>query len=451
LEEEVIKPNTILKSVAYSFVIMLASYTVAAQQNESIKVQLGLHAIDDAFRKSQTVVPVFNFNSPEIEGIEDFGIKTGKKHATQTFKPILPDMPNCRDTGYTYFYFGGAENSPSKGYVLGIIGNKRSKDSISYLWIDRNMNFDLNDDGPPLKFYNKADFYLDLHFSHPNQINAIHIIRISRFDVGKNAAYKKLVNEHFQKNSGNKQFAGLENSFREQRINLRSTDVIIGSDSFKIALKDNNANGIFNEIDQDEIIVDTYGKEEMQGFSFPITKKETAFERNGKRYLVQSIDPTGKYIQFKEQIDATLEKQLVRGKKLPNQTIQHANDSLKNTTLRKFRRKPVYILYFNLDTPPSKEEIEILRTIHTQFGKKINIILLNYGDSRAKVHGWKLRNGIQFTVGMTTQEQLNKYYVESLPYSFLTRKRLKLAEINITSQEILKQLQQRYPSKKPTL
>lgn len=440
-----------MKSIAYFLIGLqyLGITPLFAQLTQ--KVNLELIAIDDVFRKSQTVIPVFSYKQNPIEGIEDFGIKTNKRHVTETFNPVLPKMEMCKDTSYTFFYFGGAENSPIKGYVLGIVGNYSKKDSISYLWIDRNMNLDLNDDGPPLLFYNKPEFYLDIRFANPNNPIANHIVRISRFETSKNTAYKKLVNEHFQKNSGTKEFRGLDYAFREQRINLRSSDIIIGTDSFRLSIKDNNSNGIFNEIETDEIIIDNYGKEEINGISFTIHKKETAFERNGKRYIVTKIDPAGNYIEFIEQQNANLEKQLKTGKKIPAFTVIHANDSLKNTPLRKYRKKPIYIVYWNLDNPPSKEEIEIWKTIHNQYGKKIHLILLNYGDSRGKVHGWKLRNGLYCTVAMSNQEQLNRYYVESLPSRFMTGKRLKLKEISITSQEVLEQLQKKYPSKKAKL
>ncbi len=85
-------------------------------------------------------MPVYKFDSMRIEPYAKFGVDMGKNQVWYTIKQ-LPDMTGCKDTGYTYIYFSGADNSSNKGYLLTLIGNYvRSRRSM-YFYIDRNNDF----------------------------------------------------------------------------------------------------------------------------------------------------------------------------------------------------------------------------------------------------------------------------------------------------------------------
>jgi hypothetical protein len=93
--------------------------TVSAQ---TIRIEARKNVMDDAFAKSQSILPVYKFDSMRIEPYAKFGVDMGKNQAWYTIKQ-LPDMAGCKDTGYTYIYFSGSDNAINKGYLLTLIGN----------------------------------------------------------------------------------------------------------------------------------------------------------------------------------------------------------------------------------------------------------------------------------------------------------------------------------------
>jgi hypothetical protein len=101
-------------------------------------------------------------------------------------------------------------------------------------------------------------------------------------------------------------------------------------------------------------------------------------------------------------------------------------------------------MFWNFESPTFAQDTANLGIIQREFGDKIHIITLNYGETPKKVLGWAHRNNIKYTVGIANKKLLDKYYVEALPTSFLTNKRQRLCEINLTSQEILERLRKQY-------
>lgn len=409
-----------------------------------IHLELDQRATDDQFRKSQAIIPVFKYKGQPFEGVSEFGIKTSKNHKPEMFTAKFPDMTGMRDTAYTFLFFGANEAKHPLGYVFCLLGNNNRMQNNTYIWIDRNMNLDLSDDGAPDIFSNLLDVYHIIKLYNPVEPGAYHEIQISRYEFDKNIQYKKLLDEHYKKNSGNKVFAGADYSFREQRINIHAANYKNGNDSFKIALKDFNCNGLYNDKGFDQILLGEYNTPELGGVIFEMEGKTLSFEWNQKKYIITQIDPSGKFIDFYYDSKAQPDRQLKFGKKIPKFKVAFADDQIKPRKIRKFRRKPVYVMFWNFESPTFAQDTANLGIIQREFGDKVHIITLNYGEAPKKVLGWAHRNHIKYTVGIANKKLLEKYYVETLPTSFLTNKKQRLCEINLTSQELLERLRKQY-------
>jgi len=434
-----------LKFFHISYILVFLFGTSFAQAREVFRLELDKTSVDDQFRKTQAIIPVFKYTGQPFEGISDFGLKTSKKQKPETFEIKFPDMTGMKDTSYTYLFFGGNTQSPPIGYVFCIIGNNSRYDGPTYIWIDRNLNLDLSDDGKPDVFLNNVENDHEIKLYNPTNKNAYHTIRLTRFEFHKNMPYKKLVDDHYHKNAGNKVFAGTDYSFREQRLNIRAADFKHGQDSFRIALKDVNCNGIFSDVEFDQVLIGKYGQEELGEIIFEQDKKSNGFERNLKRYTISHIDPAGRYIAFYYDSTSELTRQLLYCKKIPKFKVFFPNAEVKSKKIRKYKKKPVFLVFWNLSNPTLKDDTAALSAIHREFGDKIHVIALNYGDSPGKVEGWVLRNKIPYTVGMASKDILDMYFVETIPATFFTNKKQRLCEINLTSQELLAQLRVKYP------
>jgi hypothetical protein len=402
------------------------------------KVLLDQYVEDEKSKKLQSLIAVYRYKGQPFEDPINNGVET--KNEFGRFYAKLPDMKGVRDTSYAYIYFGAlGERKELSGYVLAIIGhNTRQVNQPSTLiWLDRNYNLDLSDDGAPDTFSNNIT-QKDLTFINPQVKNATYTINISRFAFTFNARYIGMLDDYYRENSGTKKFAGALYSFREQRINTIGGDYK-GTDSFRIAIKDANCNGLYNDAGIDFILVGDYRTPIMPDVAIPIEAKagKTYFERNGRRYNVLEIDRVGAFITLQPDEHAKVRNALVPGKKIRKFRFQTTDKEKKTVSIRKFRKKPTYIYVWRFDQPGFDADTTALRIIARDFADKINLVTLNYGETPKELKSFKKRNSINWTIGQSTMKINEKLFIEKYPMGVLTKKRLKVKQVSISPSELL--------------
>ncbi len=396
-------------------------------------------AKDKTFYKSQAIIPVFLLQNDTIEENVAFGVEDKLKNKKRTI--ILPlGIAGQRNTGYGYLYSGAANQSFAKGYLLFLITNNSRNNLPALIFFDKNIDFDLSNDGPPDTMHFYTD-YLDIHLHNPNYGNAKHIIKISRFDYKNQQKYINLTDIHYKKHSGSKNYMGTYYSFREQRLNVLAYNFKNQNDSFTIAIKDNNCNGLFND-ENDEIFISNYRTEHFTETSFMIDKNNVAhIETNGKMFKIDGITYNGSSININQVTDKQFIYQLNVGKKIPKTRFQLADTGkIKTKKIRKFRRKPSYIYFSNSRTDNIEEDTAYLRKIHTEFGKKINVIFINSGDIPREAKKMAILGRLPYTCGISDQNIDNLWFINRKPIGFLTKKRLKLQQVGITPIKLYNQL-----------
>lgn len=428
------------------YLIMILGLPCTGQ--EVIQLDLNQRITDDQFIKTQAIMPVFWYTGLPFEGHKNFGIKPSKKIEEEQFSIRFPEMHSIQDTSYMYLFFGEAPKTP-RGYVFCVLGKNQLTEPYTLLWIDRNQNLDLTDDGPPDTFYNIANFYLDISIPNPQYPQAFHLVRISRFKPEKNQEYRKLADQHIQKNSGNRAFSGTYLSFREQRLNIKSTQYKSTTDSFRISIKDHNANGLYNDSDQDQIIINQYNTEEAGSLTFTIQSKQTHFEWNQKTYEVLKIEPSGAYIQFIHRPNQAAQRQLRKYKKIPRFTYHPAEPDAKPRNIRKHKGKPLFIYLFDPGNPQTHQDTLALGKLHRNHKEEIQILMLNYGESLRKAIGWKHSNKSALTLGIIDQKTAQKLHIYNLPTTIFLCKKQRICEINLNSQQILEYFEQKQQQQQP--
>lgn len=416
-------------------VSLFKAYSVYAA--DTLVVPLNIRAIDDKFRKSQAIIPVFKYKGQPFEGITQFGIDTKKE--PEKFYATLPDMTGISDTSYGFIFFGGSNNSKLNGYVFVIIGHNTRNMYPAKIWVDKNFNLDMSDDGPPDTFYNQTPF-LDIYLKNPDVSAEGFICRISRFDFLKNLQYKMLLDDHYKNNSGSKIFAGADYSFREQRLNILAGDVKWGNDSFRLAIKDENCNGKFDEPGEDRILIGHYNQDELGTTIIEISPKTTWFERSGKVWKILRIDPSGKFITFIHDETKQIKNALYLNKKIPKVKYLAAEKQKKEIKIRKHRGKPLYLYFWNTSVAGFEEDTLYLRKIQNEFGNQIKILALNYGDEIPFIRGMKNKYRWNWEVGFSSLEINKSYFVESFPSSYITNKRQRLKAAGVSPKELYTRL-----------
>ncbi len=409
--------------------ITLIGIFVGAQ---TIKIEMEKKVQDDFFDKSQSILPIYKYTGTSIEPYSKFGLEIDKTKPWYTIKK-MPDMEGVRDTGYTYIYFAGADNAESQGYLLTLVGNYRRSRRTVYFYIDRNNDFDFTNDGLPDSItVRDEDFEIELENS--TIPGATYAIKLSRFKYGENVRYKNLLTEHYKTHSGSKIFTDINYCYREQRYNSVAGHYKSGTDSFTVGIKDMNVNGVYNESCGDQLYVGPYKSQIVSDELFNIVPNisNTAFEWNGKKYKVESIETTGSYIVIKEDANAQLSNKLEIGKKTPN--FSYVNVLNKKHELKEYRKREIFIYFWDKETL-SSEDTTYLNKLHSEF-PELKILALNYGDEPKQVKIIYFYDRVKYPMGYANSEIASKYFLEDVSRGYYLGKRCKLKDDNITPKEM---------------
>jgi hypothetical protein len=404
---------------------------------QNIRVPLTERMEDDNISKSLAILPVYVFQSDSIESNTMFGVERDKTEPKLVIKKF-PNMAHVRDTGYTFIYFSGANNVDNKGYCLTLIGNfKRSRRTI-FFFIDRNNNLDFTDDGEPdsMTYF---QFETVFTFHNINNPQAQHQVRASRIEYGKNLKYKMLLTEHFKKHSEGRIFSDINYCYREQRLNTLGGVYRSDEDSFVLAIKDLNNNGLFNESCIDKIYIgstkDQVNTDEMNWIQPSFS--DIYFEWNKKRYQVVNIDPAGAYIEIRLVENAVLMRELKVGEKIP--LFSFVNIHNEKEEIKSYKKKPVFIYFWSKDKLSAADSM-YLRKIHEEYQDKIAVVALNYGDPPRSVRIIHFYDRIKWPIGFASYQIGRAFYLENPPRGYLVAKRLKMANDDVSPEEVYRML-----------
>lgn len=423
-------------------ICLLSISRLSFAQNATHKINLDQYVEDEKSVKMRSVIPIYSYTGQPFEDPINNGVETKNKFGH--FYAKLPDMTGIRDTSYGYIFYGGIPDKKDlPGYVLIVLGkNMRQINQSALMWVDRNYNLDMTDDGPPDTLYHNKTLN-DIVLHHPNNYAATYTISISRLPAGSIPPYLSMMADYFKENSGSKKFVNIIYSLGEVRMNTIGGNFKHGNDSFKIGIKDLNCNGYYNDAEKDYLLVGEYGAEIMPDNRIVISKngKPVYFERNGKRFNVTKIDPLGRFIEIQIDTTAPLKHSLVVGKKIKKFKYLKIGDKNKKVSIKKNRRKPTYIYVWHLGQNGFKEDTAILREIALKYGNKINLVTLNYGENPKELRAFQRRNRINWSIGQSTRIINDQLFLESFPLGILTAKRLKIKQVRISPKELLILLQ----------
>jgi hypothetical protein len=412
-------------------------------QNQQITVEMNQFVQDAKSIKLKSVIPIYKYTGQPMEDPINNGL--GEKIKFGYFKAKLPNMTGMRDTSYGFIFYGGIEDRKElPGYVLIFLGQNLRNTQYALIWVDRNYNLDLSDDGAPDTLY-EGNNYLDLNFVHPKAFNSIYTVSLNRIPLaGGLPPYLIMLQDYYKVNSGSKKFESIYSSLGELRLNTIAGDFKNEKDSFRLGIKDFNCNGFYNEAEKDYLLLGKYGEEILPDNRIEISKKKgkTYFEHNGIRYNIVYIDPVGAKVKIEIDTNAVLENSLVVGRKIKKFKYQLVSeDKDKKISIKKRRRKPTYIYVWHLGQEGFTEDTAALRIIARDYSKRINLVTLNYGETPKQIKAFKRINRINWKIGQSTIAINEILHLEQFPHMILTGKRLKIKQLKISPKELLLLLQ----------
>jgi len=402
----------------------------------SFRVENKIRAIDDRFGRSMLVAPCFQYTNP----IEEFRNIGSAGQQLQKAPIRLPDMRACKDTAYGFIFFGGTTSGFAPGYVLMVLGNNRRLELPHPVWVDRNNNLDLSDDGPPdtSVYYRTA---IDIRIPSAAPGGGEYSVRLSRFPSDSFFSYKNMVNEFYKKFSGTKKFADANHSFREQRLNILASDSRHGSDSFRLGFKDVNCNGLYNEAGIDEILVGEWGKPLLSELAIVLSEEgKTEFEWELKRFRIDSLPAHGKTASIRYLNDARLEQSLSIDKKIPRfRYCKVESGKVRKASIRRLRGEAVYIYLWNSKHDRfGADSATINKIINNRKG--VRVLCLNYGDSPKWVARFNQYYSTRWNMGFSARHIHEKLHVVKLPAGILIDKKQRVTHPSIQPSGVLEML-----------
>ncbi len=420
--------SKIIQSFLLPAVYLAAGLLYAQEQApERFRVENNIRAVDDRFGRSMLVAPCFRFTQP----IEEFRNIGSAGMQLQHREIRLPDMRGCKDTAYGFIFFGGTTSDFAPGYVLMVLGNNRRLELPHPVWVDRNNNLDLSDDGPPdTSVYYKTAIDIRIPSAIPG--GGEYAVRLSRFPSDSFFSYKNMVNEFYKKFSGTKKFSDANHSFREQRLNILASDVRHGTDSFRLGFKDVNCNGMYNEAGVDEILVGEWGKPLLSELAIVLSEKgATEFEWELKRFRIDSLPADGRVAGIRHLNGARLEQSLVTGKKLPRfRYCKVEGGKVKKAGIRRYRGEQLYLYVWNSKHERFPSDSAFINKIINS-GKNVRVLCLNYGDSPKWVARFNQYYSTRWDMGFSARHIHEKLHMVKLPAGILIDKKQRVTHPSI--------------------
>ena len=385
---------------------------------------------DDQFQKSHALLPVYKFESDSIEPYSRFGVDIPDDLPWLKIRK-MPNMEGCRDTGYTFIYFSGADNEANQGYLLCLIGNYHTSVRTIYFHVDRNNDLDFTNDGPPdsLGYF---DHELTIELENIHAPGAKYAAKLSRYRSNYNMVnYDKMLTDHYRAHSGKKKFTRITYCYREQRYNTVLAHFKEGQDSFTIGLKDMNVNGLYNDACADQWYIGPYGSTVVATELMDLTPtvSKNVFEWNGKKYRFRSIESTGAFVEIVEDKYAKLSNKLEVGERGPN--FSYYNILNKEHELKEYKKKEVYLFFWDLENL-SDEDTLYLGKIHREYADRIQLITLNHGDKPKNVRIFFFYDQIQWPIGYSNSSIADLYFLEDVNRGFYMGKGCKIRDEKIS-------------------
>jgi hypothetical protein len=411
-----------------------------AQSEELIYVKLDSWAKNEKFDKTQIVNPFYLVQNDTIETMDFENMREPKK-----MHIVKPD--GFKSYAYGYLFFRGIPNAQNDGFVNLLMVDLAER--VPKLFVDRNNNYNFTDDGPainiPMPFNRKEAVTIEL--ARTDDPKAAIAIKLSRMDFSNKYSYKNLLNEYYEIYYKNRKFAGIEYCFREQRLNAREGIVRLKDDSFRIALQDENSNGLYNEVEIDKVITANYpdtvfdSKDELRSMFISKTRADWQFEKNGKLFEIVQMDPAGHYLTLREIQDSLSANRLAVGKKAPNFTyIDWHGNTLK---LKKLRKYNVYIYYTGPNAKNFSIDTAILRIIANEFNDCVKVIGFIDVNKSYELKIFGSYSNLNWTAAYKSKYVTQDLKIRGIPSSLWLGKRRKVKQYNLTPQQFLEELRRK--------
>ncbi len=333
------------------------------------------------------------------------------EYERNSYKIKYPKNFHVRDTAVAFNYFTGWEDPAIEDCTVFLFGNYASKSPIVY--VDYNHNLDFSDDGQPLKF--KSDSTLIVYLKHSKNVEASFPIK---FFYPKLSAERKKQAESIFLSMGpqvdDNNLASFDYWLGDLRMNNKLTDTWLNGSAIKIGLYDWDCNGLFNDEDQDRIMIGSYGQDSISHEGAVVYKKNVQIQLGNEIYEVVNIDPAGKFLDITIS-DRHYVKPLGIGDDIGDLEIETISGEI--TTLDQLQKENKYTLldFWGTWCKGCIQSVPELKNLAKDKSNVLQIIGLNYGDDISNITAFMEEKNISWTNGIAKEKIMRLLNIDRFP------------------------------------
>lgn len=427
-----------MKSVraTYKYLLILAlamsNLPLSAQK---IELPLTERAEDGQFNKLVMVTPVFSFTCDSVPNPLDVSAaKPGDPIIWRKVKlPAWTPRENgtALRTGYAWVYNGSAPNDFNASHTLIAIVNPGWTYFKTLIWTDHNNNLDLTDDGAPDTMTGEKPVTLSLG-NGPNPYQ----VQLEHFPADQFPLYCSINDAELTKVQGKRSFMGTRSSFRERRLNVMAGRWSNGRDSFSIAIKDVNCNGIYNDANIDIALIGDYHAvfNNLQGVLLDDNSK-AYLEWNNCAYNLKYVDKQGSSVVLERDSAARLKFSLNKGQKMPRFKYCTATKPQKHKSIRRLKGGYTYVYIWRDAAEEFIRDSAELHHLARLQNNDFNVLALNYGGSGRYVFQYNRRYHTTLLQGFSSNTINRDLKIKKIPTGILLDKRQRIVAVGVTPEQ----------------
>jgi len=212
---------------------------------------------------------------------------------------------------------------------------------------------------------------------------------------------------------------------------------------FCFALKDDNADLIFNQKEKDVLLIGNYQSDSIYihpSVSWSRVKKNNFIECNGRFFKVIFIQPQGEFVvisqvfKFPKEDDNTSVISFVD--KLPNDSFTLLDGKEAQFSNYLEQKKLIYVEFWGTWCHGCIQVLPDLIELNKKYSKKVTIISMNYEDSITDAINFAKKNKMIWVQGISTEKINRKFLLNGFPYGVLFDETGKVIKWDTTPREV---------------
>lgn len=372
-----------------------------------------------------------------LEYTQDTITYKGEKHAVTP-----PEALSSSKKAFGFLSFQGNTDPALPSEVLLLLDGYEGYQT--HLFVDKNMNFDLSDDGAPYVLQDSLD-KVSIYLSSTSMTKPFYKadLQFIRYPTNKHkemaARMKAEDNPSFRDNKFIDPTYWLTETPKMQLI----FDALLGSDSVKLGLADGNLNGLYNDKGVDKILVGDYQQQHISdkpGKGNYMLEENVILEIEGKYYELLAIEPRGKYIKLrpasKQDYEVHNKGLLTKGSEVSD--FEFATFDGRTTSLHDELATDKFTLIDVWGTwcKGCLIQTERLQKLNQLYPDKLRILGLNYEKDTQEAKDYVAKHKVVWSQGIADKAICEKLLVDRFPFYILVDQKRKIQGLGMNLDEV---------------